>query len=293
MNKSGKIILVTGATGHQGGATARHLLKNGWAVHCLVRDPNKPAAKALAKAGATLVQGDFNDRASLDRALKNCYGLFSVQTPVEAGVRTEIEEGNRIADAAKAAGVKHTIYTSVAGADKRTNIPFFDSKLKIEQHIKSIGLPATVLRPVFFMENFIDYWHPVEQQDGTQTLSLALKPDKKLQLIAVDDIGAFAALVFDHPEEYISKTIELAGDELTMTEVANAWGRMTGQSVKFVEQPIDQLRRSNRDYATMFEWFNKQGYTSDIRALKSKFPALHNFEGWLHTKHPAPAGARK
>lgn len=291
MNKSGKTILVTGATGHQGGATARHLLKEGWTVHCLVRDPNKPAARALAKAGATLVEGNFEDRASLDKALKGCYGLFSVQTPVAEGVNAEIEAGNQLADAAKAAGVKHLVYTSVAGADKKTGIPFFDSKLKIEQHLKSLGVPTTILRPVFFMENFVDYFPPSERQ-GTWVIRLPLKPDRKLQLIAVTDIGAFAALAFEHPEQYIGKTVELAGDELTMQQVTTLWSRVTGKTIKFDEQPIEEMRKNNRDYATMFDWFNKQGYTADIKGLKQKLHQLHTFEQWLNETHPALAGAR-
>lgn len=289
MNRSGKMILITGATGQQGGAVTRHLIKNGWTVRCLVRDPNKPKAIALAKAGATLVEGNLNDKESLMRALKGCYGLFSVQ-PSIGGADVETKEGNTLSDAAKTAGIKHTVYTSVASADKRTGIPFFDSKLKIEQHIQSIGLPATIIRPAFFMENFETYFPPKEKQ-GTWTLSMPLLKNRPLQLIALDDIGAFTALLFDHPEESLGKIFELAGDELTPEQIVTNWSRISGKKVQYEEIPIDQFRRVNKDYATMFDWFNKHGYTVDIKSLKSKLPQLHRFDRWLSNKHGALTAA--
>lgn len=288
MNKSGKIILVTGATGQQGGAVARQLLKDGWTVRAFVRDPNKQQARELAKAGATLVEGDLSDRGSIDRALKGCYGLFSVQIFSEEGVEGEIRQGNQLADAAKAAGIKHTVYTSVAASDRHTGIPFFESKHKIEQHLKSIALPATIIRPAFFMENFDTMFHPKERQ-GTWILSLALKADKPLQLIAVEDIGALATWAFNHPEESIGKTIELAGDELTPQQITTIWSRISGKPIQFEETPIDQVRKHSKDYATMFEWFNKHGYKVDIKSLRTKLPQLHKFEAWLNSKHGALA----
>lgn len=292
MNKSGKIILVTGATGHQGGATARHLLANGWSVRCLCRDPNKPAARELAKAGAQIVKGNLDDRKSVDQALKGCYGLFSVQTPVEEGIDAEIQQGITLADAAKAAGIQHTVYSSVAGCDKKTGIPFFDSKVEIESHIKQIKLPTTILRPVFFMENFDTTFRPTEK-GNTWVLSLALRPDKPLQMISVDDIGTIAATVFDHPEEYLNKTLDIAADEVTLQQVATLWSRVSGKTVKFEELPLEQLKRNNPGYAKMFDWFNKHGYTTNIAQLRSKFPKMHRFEQWLTQKHAALTSTRR
>lgn len=293
MNKSGKIVCVTGATGQQGSAVVKHLLKNGWSVRALVRDPSKPEAKALEKLGATLVKGDFNDRASLDKAFKGCYGLFSVQNPLKCGgVDQEVKQGNYCADAAKAAGIKHTVYASVASADRHTGIPFFDSKQQIEKHLKAISLPVTVIRPVFFMENF-ETSLPPKEQAGSWILSLPLKPSRPLQMIAVDDIGACTAQIFDRPEEFIGKAIEIAGDELSMQQVATLWSRHSGKQMSYAEQPIEQVRKTSKDFATMFEWFNKHGYTVDVRALKGNFPFLHTFEGWLNSKHGALTGAGK
>lgn len=290
MNKAGKVICVIGGTGQQGKAVAQHLLKNGWAVKALVRNPNKPEARALEKLGATLVQGDLNNRQSLDKALAGCYGLFSVQNPWKIGVEQEIAQGKNLAEAAKAAGIKHTVYASVASADRNTGIPFFDSKQQIEKHLKSLGLPCTVVRPVFFMENF-ETSLPLREQAGRWVLSLPMKSSRPLQLIAVDDIGAVVAQIFDRPEEFLGKALEIAGDELSMQQVVTLWSRQSGKQIAFEEQPIEQVRKNSKDLAVMFEWFNKHGYTVDIRALKIKFPFLHSFESWLNSKHGALAGS--
>jgi uncharacterized protein YbjT (DUF2867 family) len=278
MSNSDKLIVVTGATGQQGGATARHLLAQGWRVRALVRDPNKPAAQALAGRGAELAQGDLDDRASLDRALSGAYGVFSVQTFMgPEGPVGETRQGKNLADAAKAAGIQHFVYTSVGGADRKSGLPHFESKWQIEAHIRSLGLPATILRPVFFMENLRSPW--MGPRDGV--LAVALSPSTALQMIASDDIGAFAALAFARPQGFIGKALEIAGDSLTMPQVADAFTRASGQPVRFVEQPLEQVRSFNAEMADMMAWFNDHGYAADIPALRKLHPGLLTFETWL------------
>ena len=143
-----KIILVTGATGQQGGAVARHLLKQpGFAVRALTRDSAKPAARALAQAGAEVVRGDLDDPASVRRALEGAWGVFSVQNFMETGYEGEIRQGKALADAAKAAGVQHFVYTSVVSADRKTGLPHFESKWQIEQHIVQADCPTRYCGP--------------------------------------------------------------------------------------------------------------------------------------------------
>lgn len=291
MDKSGKLIAVLGATGRQGGAVVKCLLKDGWSVRALVRDPNSPNAKALEKLGATVVICDMDNRPSLDKALKGCYGLFSVQNPWDCGVENEIRQGKCVADAAKAAGIKHTVYTSVACADRHTGIPHFESKQQIEKHLKAISLPATVIRPVFFLENFETTMPPVDRH-GTWTLCVPLSASRTMQLIAVDDIGAATAQIFDRPKEYTGKTIELAGDELSMQQIVNLWSRQSGKKMVFEELPIDQVRKKSKELAVMWEWFHKHNFSVDLRALKAQFPFMHSFENWLNSKHGALADTR-
>src|SRR5512141_1602929 len=187
-----KIIAVTGATGQQGGAVARKLLADGWKVRALTRDGSKPAAKDLASRGAEIVPGDMENRSELDAAFKGAYGVFSVQNFWLPNVQYEgeIKQGKNVADAAKAAGVQHLVYSSVGSAHRGMGQKHFESKWIIEQYIQSLGIPYTILRPAAFMENY--NWsrpyilHGVFQGRG-------LRPDKSSQIVAVEDIAVFAA----------------------------------------------------------------------------------------------------
>jgi uncharacterized protein YbjT (DUF2867 family) len=277
MSTNGKTILVTGATGQQGGAVARHLLGAGWHIRALSRDPAKPAAQALAAAGAEVVQGDLDDGASIARALAGAYGLFSVQNPQEHGPEVEIRQGIALADAAQAAGVRHLVYSSGGGAERSSGLPHMESKWAVEQHIRGLSLPTTILRPVFFMENL--QWN--RQQIEAGTLSLALRPTTRLQMIAADDIGALAALAFAEPERSIGEAVEIAGDELTMPEAAAVFGKVLGRHVAFIEQPLEQVRSFAPELAETMVWFNEHGNRANIAALRKRYPNLKTLEQWL------------
>jgi uncharacterized protein YbjT (DUF2867 family) len=289
MKKGESVILVTGATGRQGGAVARQLASRGWRVRALVRDPQKPAAHALAELGVEVVTGDLDDRASIEQALKGVAGIFSVQNFWETGAAREVAQGKTLADAAKAAGVEHFVYSSVGAADRRTGLAHFESKWEIEQHIRKLGLPATILRPVFFMENFAAPNFRSAILQGT--LTLALRPHKTLQMIAVEDIDAFATLAFEKPQHFLGQALELAGDEKTMPQAAEVFSRVLSRPVRFVEQPIEQLRQFNAEYAVMFEWFNQEGYAANIAHLRALHPSLLTLEAWLHKSGWVAAGA--
>jgi uncharacterized protein YbjT (DUF2867 family) len=284
-------ILVTGATGRQGGAVARRLLKDGWYVIALTRDPAKPSSKELARLGIEVVKGDLNDRASLNSAMKKTYGVFAVLTPFEQGLDAEVQQGKNIADAAKAAGIKHLVYSSVAAAERHTGIPHFETKRKVEQYIGSLGIPATILRPVFFTYNFNS--PDLRQSILGGTLSLAINPDKMLQMLAAEDFAEFVTIAFANPQTYIGKSMELAGDELTMTETAEVFSRVIGRHVRFVEMPIEQVRKASEDMAKMFEWFNREDFRANIMALRSTNPGLMTLETWLRRTGWVNAAAGK
>ena len=275
MDKTGKIILVTGATGRQGGATARHLLANGWKVRVLTRDPNKPAA--LRQADAEVVQGDNDDRASLEAAMQGVYGVFSMQ----AYLGDEVRQGKNVADAARASDVQHFVYSSVQTAEDLARVGGDSTKWQIEQYIHALGLRATILRPPFFMETLISPRTDVPDGTSSGIFSVAVKPDVPMGLIAVDDIGAFAALAFDHPDEYLSKTIEIAGDILTPPQIAAAISRATGLSVPYVQIPVEMLRQQDPEIARAIDFLNETGYKTDIAALRKLHPGLMDFNIWL------------
>ena len=268
-----KIILVTGATGQQGGATIKHLLQGGWAVRGLTRNTNSAAAQTLAESGVDVVQGDLDNRASLDAALDGAYGVYSFPNMAQ-GIEGEVRQGKLMADAAKAAGVEHFVQGSVGGVERNSGVPHFESKWEIEEYVRSLGLPATFLRPVFFMDNF--NWSRDAILAGTFT-SMGLDAGKPLQLIAAEDIGIFAALMFDNPQKYIGQGVELAGDELTETQITEVMSKVTGNKVKLgpAGPPMDD------DMAAMFTWFNESGYKADIPALQKTYPDLMNLETWL------------
>ena len=188
-SNNNKVVLVTGATGQQGGATVRHLLSRGWAVRGLTRNPNSPAAKALTEAGVAVVQGDLDDRASLVAALKGAYGVYSLPNMVQ-GLEGEVRQGKLMADAAQAAGVEHFIQGSAGGVERDSGVPHFESQWQVEEYVRSLDLPATFLRPAYFTDNL--NWSRERISNGTYE-SLGMSLDKPLQMIAVDDIGAFGS----------------------------------------------------------------------------------------------------
>ncbi|MBS1551499.1 MAG: NmrA/HSCARG family protein [Bacteroidetes bacterium] len=280
MEKKDKTILVIGSTGQQGGAVARHLLKDGWKVRAFVRDEKKESASELKKLGAELFKGDMTDRDSLDKAMEGVYGVFSIQNFWEHGYDGELNQGKAVADAAKKANVSHFLQSSVGGAERNTKIPHFDVKYEIEKYLKSLNLPITIIRPVFFMENFNSWFKPIEA-DGKLTLTIAMKADTKLQMIAVEDIGAISAKIFNDPEKFIGKEIEIAGDELTMPQVADLYASKTGKKTEFAELPVEAVRANSSEMADMFQWFIDKGYEADLKKQKELFGETISFKEWL------------
>jgi uncharacterized protein YbjT (DUF2867 family) len=275
------LILVCGATGKQGGAVARSLLERGFRVRALTRDPQKPEAQALAEQGAEVVQGDMEDRSAVDQVLiEGVYGVFSVQNFWETGYDGEVQQGKTVADAARAAGVDHFVYSSVGSAHRKTGIPHFDSKWEIEEHVRQIGLPFTIFRPTFFMQN----WEWTREMILGGTLAQPLDPDKPLQQVAVEDIGAFAAIAFENPDSWIRREVDLAGDEQSMSEIAETFGRVIGREVSYYQVPWDQFEEQMGEEATLnLRWINDVGYEADIAALRQEYPELTSFERYLRT----------
>ncbi|HEX4169043.1 MAG TPA: NmrA/HSCARG family protein [Bryobacteraceae bacterium] len=280
-----KLVLVAGATGHQGGAVMRHLQQKGFSVRAATRNPEEPKARGLVGHGTEVVRADLGNAESLAAALEGVYGVFSVQGRTE-GVEAEIRQGINLADAAKRSRVSQFVYSSVGAADKNTGIPHFDSKFQIEEHIRGTGLPYSIVRPVFFMEN----WLGMKQAIEGGTLALPLKPDTRLQMIAVDDIGGIVTLAFEHPGKWQGRALDIAGDELTMKELAQAFTRVSGRDVRYQQVPWEQFeKQAGPEMTTMYKWFQDVGYDVDISALKEEYPRLTSFERWLQTSWRAAA----
>jgi uncharacterized protein YbjT (DUF2867 family) len=271
MDRSKCTIVVAGATGKQGGAVARKLIADGWAVRALVRDPDKPAARALAGLGASLVTGNLDDTESLQQAVGGVYGVYSMQSWAD-GVDAEERQGKALADAAAAARVEHFVYSSVGGADRNTGVPHFESKARIEQRIHDVGLPFTIFRPVYFMENLL--W----QRDAICSGHIIppINPDIPLQFIAVEDIASFVALAFRSPGGWLGHCTELAGDERTFLEIAKIFGALLGREVDV--RPL--VRPAEGERKIMARWFEEYGFNADIELLSNMLPSLHSLSEW-------------
>jgi uncharacterized protein YbjT (DUF2867 family) len=285
-----RMILVTGATGHQGGATARELLARGFRVRALTRDPGKPAAQALREQGAEVVEGDLDDRASVDRALDSAYGVFSVQNFWETGYEREIDQGLRLADAAQEAGVEHFVYSSVGSAHRNTGLSHFESKWQIEEHIRASDLAHTIFRPVWFMTNWDGPYLRPSIVAGT--LALPLDPGTNFQQVALEDVGAFVALALENREQWLGRSVDLASDEGTVGAVVETFSRVIGRPVAYQQVTWEDYRQAAGDeYHDMFRWFQDVGYDADIPALAQEGVALTSFE--QHLRSSGWAGARE
>jgi uncharacterized protein YbjT (DUF2867 family) len=273
-------VVVAGATGKQGGAVARLLLHRGHQVRALTRRPESPAATGLHALGAAIFEADLDDGAAVRHAATGADAFFLMATPFEEGVGAEVRQACQAAKAAKELGVPHLVYSSVAGADQRTGIPHFDSKREVESYIVKLGVPYTVIAPVFFMENLLGPMFVHGLRAGS--LSMPLPPGRRLQSIAVADVAEFVRLVLERPGEFLGRRIDIASDELTGPEMATALTQATGSELGYVEAPLAAVRAQSEDFARMWEWFDQVGYTADLEGLRRAYPEVgwHELRRW-------------
>lgn len=293
LNKE-NIILVTGATGAQGGAVAKALLKNGNTVRIIVRKASRHSkvAKELEKSGAEIVIADMEDIASLEAALKGAYSLFSVQD-MDNGTDSERRHATNLLNAALKADVQHVVHASVNQTGNHLQFRNWDNwnqkywldKQFGEDTLRDAGFKYwTILRPVFFMDNFITpkvvFMFPDLAKGEIVT---AWDSNAKLQLIAVDDTGAFAAAAFNNPDKFNKQVINLAGDELTIDKIAENITNVTGKNiyVEHVSEAEAVQKGLHPGFANVQIWNNEIGYNADIQALKAYGLPVTNFSQYL------------
>jgi uncharacterized protein YbjT (DUF2867 family) len=256
-----------------------------WKLRALTRDPDSPAAQELVYKGIEVVKGDLEKPVTLEPATRGVYGIYSVQDFWAVGAKREVQQGKNLADAAKEAGVEHFVYSSVGGAERNSGIDHWESKWEIEKHIRKLGLPATMLRPAAFMENY--YIDQVEIGILKGRLMDPIRADKPYQTIATDDIGAFAALAFERPKDFIGLELEIAGSELTNPAAAQVFSRVLGKEVKFRKLPMPMVRLIlGKEFYQMFRWFNESGFKADIAFLRRRYPEVHlqTLDEWLRNE---------
>lgn len=279
-------IVVCGATGRQGGAVARHLVEAGWRVHGLTRSPDAAKARALVDHGIDVVQADMDDRASLDRAFAGAYGVYSVQNPMISGFEAEVAQGTNVADAARAAGVRHVVYGS-AGIGSRTGIPSWDTKVAVTEHMRRLELPLTVLRPEAFMELMSDkayypaasVWHVMPKLMGST---------RNVPWLAVDDLGVIAAAVFADPARYIGADIPVAGDIKSIDECRSIWEEVHGRRPSSFPMPVWMFERvaghAGKDLPIMWRWLRTGTVPEDTGPTRQIHPTARTVRQWLEER---------
>jgi uncharacterized protein YbjT (DUF2867 family) len=279
----GKIIVVAGATGLQGGAVTRHLLKDGWHVRALTRNAASKQARSLAASGAEVVQGDMGEAVSLRPVFAGAYGVYSVQNPFISGPEAEVRQGKTVADIAKESDVQHLVYGSAGIGKKGTNIPSWETKLLIEEHIKALSLPLTILRPMAFMELMTDKkffpavgtWHVMPRLMGAS---------RPLPWICVDDLGAIAAQAFAAPQRFVGKDLTLASDVQSLSECRALYREVMGTSPPQFPMPIWLFQRFGfvgRDLTTMWRWLRTGDVDLDTAPTRAIHPDALTVRAWL------------
>jgi uncharacterized protein YbjT (DUF2867 family) len=252
-----KTIFVTGATGNQGGAVCRELIRKGFEVKALTRKAGSPAAQALAQLGVQVLQGDLDTPDSYSAHLNGVDGVFSVQSFGDGTIR-EIYQGTSLASRARSAGVPHFLYSSVVGSDLHTGIPHWESKAVIEKHVRDSGMPFTILRPASLFENFL-----IPQVKSRLLKSKLVSPvDKHIvqQFVASADIGRMAAKVFSDPGHFKGQTIMIAAEQMDLLKAAGIFSEALGYKVTYSKLPgIITRLAMGRDLYRMFQWINRNG----------------------------------
>jgi uncharacterized protein YbjT (DUF2867 family) len=277
-----RTIAVAGATGAQGGAVVDALLGQGASVRALVRSAGSERARNLTNRGVELVQIDSKDPASLSNALQGVDAFFFMTTPYgdsqNPDTDGEIQQGVDFTDAATAAQVPHVVFSSVGGAERNSGVPHFESKRRIEERLLSCDLSATIVRPVFFIDNL---WSMAPTVEGNELVLRLPVPDGiKLQMVATRDIGVVAATALLDPAA-VPGAIEIAGDELTGSEIAATLGVHVGLTARYEALPVEVLDGQD-DLQKMFRWFaDTPAYQADIAAVRQIDPDLWNLQAWL------------
>jgi uncharacterized protein YbjT (DUF2867 family) len=277
-----KTIFVTGATGHQGGAVARNLIRQGFHVKALTRNVSSAGAEKLRSQNIEIIQGDLNDPKTYKEHLKGIDGIFCALT-FENGIEKEISQGIGLADLAKEYHIDQFIYSSGVGTDLHTGIPHWESKFKIENHIKGLNMPYTIIRPSSFYENFLI--PQVKSRLLKGKLVTPANKDKVQQFISTEDVGKIAVSVFINPGKYLRKTISIAATQMSMENVAEIFSASWNKKVTYQKLPglITRLAMGKNLYK-MFRWVNNHDaiFIKDLDASEKEFPGLLDLEQWIN-----------
>ncbi len=290
MEASARTVAVTGATGRQGSAVVRALLVEGWPVRGVTRDPTRGRARALAALGVDMVRADMEDPASLDRAFHGVYGVYSVQNFMISGLEGEVRQGRNVAEAAARADVEHLVYASAGTGERDTGIGSWESKLDVEQRLRELELPVTVLRPTAFMELMTDrafspavgVWNAWPKIAGGSF---------EVSWLSCRDLGVIAERVLAEPRRFIGQDLTLAADRRSLDECRQIYARVFGREPRRFPMPVWMLDRFAHDTVTLWRWLSANGVDADPGVARSIHPRALGVEAWLHRRNAAPKQA--
>lgn len=279
-----KLIVVTGATGRQGGAVARHLASDGWHVRALTRSAGSPASEELARRGIEVVTADMDDLGALRRAFADAYGVYSVQNPMIAGEKGEETQGRNVVTAAAEADISHLVYGSAGPGMPGTGVAAWDVKLEVAAYARSRGVPLTVLRPMAFMELMTDkdlyppvaVWHLMPRLVGE---------NRPLPWLSAADLGAIAAQAFNDPEAYVGLDIGLAADVRTLAQCRTVWRRETGRDPRRFPMPLWLFERFvGPDLTRMWRWLADHDAHADVDRTRALLPSAVTVEEFVRRR---------
>jgi uncharacterized protein YbjT (DUF2867 family) len=287
-------IVVTGATGLQGRAVVRHLLRDGWRVRGLTRDAASARARALAALGADMVQADMGEVASLRSAFAGAHGVYCVQNPFIGGPEAEVRQGTNVADVAKEVGVRHLVYGSAGIGRAGTGIPSWETKLRVEAHMREMELPLTVLLPMAFMELMTDrkffpavaIWHVMPTLMG---------PSRPVGWLCTDDLGAIVARAFAAPDQFIGRELRLTSDVQSMEQCRSLYRAVLGRNPPRFPMPTWLFARFGfvgRDLTTMWRWLRTATFELDPAPTRAIHPEALTVRDWLSQQQGAGAASR-
>jgi uncharacterized protein YbjT (DUF2867 family) len=278
------VVVVTGATGRQGGAVVRHLLSDGWRVRAVTRSPGSERARALMGRGVEVVAADMADLDAVRRACTGAYGVYSVQNPMVAGAEGEAVQGRNVVTAAADVGVTHLVHGSGGPGTPGTGVAAWDVKLEVAAYARSRGLPLTVLRPMAFMELLTDKdlyppvtaWHLMPRLVGE---------DRPLPWLSAEDLGAIAARVFGDPATYVGTDVGLAADVRSVAQCREVWREVTGRSPRRIPMPLWLFERFvSPDLTRMWRWLASHDVEADVTQTRSIHPQAETIEEFVRRR---------
>lgn len=284
------IILVTGATGGQGGSTVNALLsQNKFAVRALTRDPDSPKAKALREAGVEVVRGDMEDIESLKIAMKGVYGVFGVTSFWEHWDK-EFRQGKNLVEAVSQSGIGHFVFSALDNYSQlsqgRIAVPHYDMKAALKAYSKKLGLKASFIHLSFYYENFLTWFLPQRREDGNFYFGFP-QGEVKLASVSVEDTGPVVAKIFDHPAEYIGRSVYLVGADSNGEEYAATLSSVLGMNIYYNHVPREEFAKYGFDgadeLAAMFEVQRLFVPERQLGLIESYGlnPAMQSFEQWV------------